>query len=177
MFDFLVEKGLSLSIVVGTLLVPLAAVAAVWLSTPEQEPAEADDPSTPPKTEAVVTATSPDLVSDVRNACGPEGMELVSLEDTGAITDVQQAALDGLREVCQQQGVPLSPPPSAEPVTPAAAPAVEVAAPVTMATIPANGPDTHFEDGQYEVEYEDGEIEVEYESEDDGYEYEYEVDD
>lgn len=106
--------------IVGTLLVPVSALAAVYLTGPSQ--AEAGETSPVASTSALFSSQArmdaefaslpqnqddPNLEEDLANACGPAGEELVTLEATGSITDLQQAALDALRGICEENGTPL----------------------------------------------------------------------
>ncbi|MGD2061262.1 MAG: hypothetical protein PVF87_10385 [Acidimicrobiia bacterium] len=152
------KGSLSFSMIVGTLLVPLSAVAALWLTdpTPEAEaavPSTTTQPSTTTSTVAatVVTVGGPDL----RAACGPDGMELVGLEDQGTISDVQQAALDALRELCEQQGMPLPAKPASEPIVQT----VVVPAPAVTPSTSSSTTTTYddHDDDVYEGEYDDDE--------------------
>ena len=164
MLDNLAKKGLSVSIIVGTLLVPLTALAAIWLTDPDQAAEEAPHPTT---TALVTTVTSPpttaatiDIAADLQTACGPEGMQLVSLEESASITNVQQAALDALREVCQQQGIPLPSKPVADPIVKT----VVVPATIAASPVPSSTPTTLYDDHEFEDdEYEDDRDEHEYE--------------
>jgi hypothetical protein len=110
------------SLVIGVLLVPVSAVAA-FAFVARQDSAERAAMSGATATEAAssvgiqvpiepVTATDGDLAA----ACGEDGLGLVSLETTGEISDVQQAALDALRQVCEETGLPLAGPPAPPPV-------------------------------------------------------------
>jgi hypothetical protein len=174
MLDNLAKRGLTLSIIVGTVLVPLTALAAIWLAGPEtaeEIPTPSVDlTSVSTATPQSTTAETRDIAADLEAACGPEGLQLVSLEDSRTITDVQQAALDALREVCLQQGIPLPPKPSPEPIVQT----VVVPAAATASPVPSSTPTTYggdHDDDEHEDEQED-EHDDEYE-----YEYEYEVDD
>ena len=174
MLDKLAKRGLTLSMIVGTLLVPLTALAAIWLADPEravESPTPSVDlTSVSTATPQSTTAETGDIAADLEAACGPEGMQLVSLEDSRAITDVQQAALDALREVCLQQGIPLPPKPAPEPIVQT----VVVPATATASPVPSSTPTT-YDDDHDDDEHEDGH---EHDDEDDDeYEYEYEVDD
>lgn len=94
------------SIVIGTLLVPLSAVAAVLLlDTPQAFPQTTEPPRL--RTTAVA-AEQPSLESDLLVACGDAGAGLADLEKTGQATDRQIAALDALRPICADAGMPLS---------------------------------------------------------------------
>lgn len=172
MLDKLAKRGLTLSMIVGTLLVPLTALAAIWLADPERVE-ESSTPSVDITSATIATpqsrsAQTGDIAADLQAACGPEGMQLVSLEDSHTITDIQQAALDALREVCLQQGIALPPKPSPEPVVQTVVvPATATAGPAPSTTAPTY--DDDHDDDEHEDEHDDDD---EYE-----YEYEYEVDD
>lgn len=173
MFDELAKKGLSLSIIVGTLLVPVTALAAIWLTDSGQGPEETSvaataAPVTTVATEPTTTSTI-DVAADLETACGSEGMQLVSLEEAEAITDVQQAALDALREVCEQQGIPLPARVVPEPIVQTVVvPAVNAASPSPVSTPTTLDDDVYVHDDHEEYEHED----EEYEHEDDGHERE-----
>jgi hypothetical protein len=154
--DKLAKKGLSFSLIVGTLLVPLTALAAIWMTDPGRgtEEASATTPvgSVATVTTTPITAGTNDIAADIQTACGREGMELVSLEESASITGVQQAALDALREVCEQQGIPLP----ARPVADAIVQTVIVPAGAAASQAPGRAPTTLDEDHDYEDdEYED----------------------
>lgn len=178
MLDNLAKKGLSLSVIVGTLLVPLTALAAIWLTGPDGGAEPATDTTTPISATTVTTQTAGtapvDITAEIEAACGPEGKQLVSLEESGAITDIQQAALDALRGVCEQQGMPLPPKPAVDPVVET----VLVPAEASAGSVPDSTTTTFHDEDEYEDEYEDEhdddddheedhEDEDEYESEDD----------
>jgi hypothetical protein len=116
--DRLAKRGLPFSIIVGTLLVPLTALGALWLADTGRAEGTPTTASTAPSATTVATQplTAVDVAADLQTACGPEGLQLVSLEESGRITDVQQAALDALREVCKQQGLQLPARAAAEPI-------------------------------------------------------------
>lgn len=115
------KAGLSVSMIVGTLLIPLSAVAALWLTDAGGVGEEAAGTTTTaapiptvPAAIAVTSATTTE--ADIEAACGPEGLQLSELEKEGTISEVQQAALSALRQFCEQQGLPLPPPPAPVPV-------------------------------------------------------------
>ncbi len=167
------KSGVSLSIVMGTLLVPLSAVAAIWLTGPG-EPADAATPTTTTAPVATSASSVDTSAQDLAAACGQDGMQLVSLEAAGKITDVQQAALDALRDICDQQGTPLPPAPETSQVVERVV--VQGRAPTTPATPPASttttsttpsssvGEDDHSEND----EIENDEIENEHHEDDHG---------
>ena len=51
---------------------------------------------------------SAELNADLALACGAEGDELVALEASGGNTPLEQAALDALRPICAEAGLPLA---------------------------------------------------------------------
>lgn len=113
------KKSLSVSMIVGLLVVPLGAAAAMWLADPGASAQAVETATSEPGTDvaAVPTTTVAQSVpSDLDVACGAEGMQLVTLEKEGTINDVQQAALDALRDLCEQQGLPLPAAPEPEPI-------------------------------------------------------------
>jgi len=127
----------STSLIIGLLLVPLSAVAAVALVSPDA-PAQTDAPAvvamTLPETTTtsstvVETTVAPEIASaeDLAAACGDAGLSLVSKEADATITPLEQAALDSLRAICVDAGMELPGKPAPDPVvatvTVAAAPA------------------------------------------------------
>lgn len=113
------KNNLSLSMILGTLLVPVSAVAAIWLTDPGQ-PAQAESVQSTTTTAAPAASTASQVSftdsgateADLRAACGYVGMTLVDAERDGSISDVQQAALDALRDICDEQGLSLPAPPT-----------------------------------------------------------------
>ena len=94
MLNNLAKKGLTLSIIVGTLLVPLTALAAIWMTDPVQGTEETSAPTTTAAPVATVTthpttAATIDIAADLSKACGPEGKQLVSV---GAVGDDHRRA-------------------------------------------------------------------------------------
>lgn len=121
----------TISLILGLLLIPLSAVAATALISNDDGETGEDDAAvvvvevpetTVPTTEAVtaetVFVTEPPTATraDLEAACGPEGLELVERELDGAITDLEQAALDSLRQICAEEGLELAGPPAPPPV-------------------------------------------------------------
>jgi len=100
------KKGASLSVMLGTLLVPLSAFAASTLvdSSGPDESATSTESSLPASATAV---TIDPTAADLETACGEAGLAMVAAETAGAISDLQQAALDALRGICAEQGMPL----------------------------------------------------------------------
>lgn len=156
------KGSLTFSMIVGTVLVPVSAFAALWLIEPDDTGAEESAATTTTSAPIVLDASPNTTVvgvtrADLQTACGPEGMQLVSLEEQGTISDVQQAALDALRDLCEQQGLALPAKPASEPIVKT----VVVPAPSTVTTAPATTSATYDDDHD---EYEDDD---EYEHDDD----------
>jgi hypothetical protein len=114
----------STSLVVGLLLVPISAVAAVALVNPDAA-AETEDVAaveiiaeTTTTTEAAAEIVIPEIASaeDLALACGDEGWSLVTKEVDGTISPLEQAALDSLRAICLAEGMELPGPPAPESV-------------------------------------------------------------
>jgi hypothetical protein len=166
------KNKLTLSMIVGTLLVPVSAVAAIWLSDPGQV-AEAETPTTT-TTPAVANTAQPapafDNVraseADLRAACGYVGMTLVDAERNGTISDVQQAALDALRDICDEQGLSLPPPPTPDPQTVVVQ--EDSSGGATTTTSPSTAPAPTVDDENEGEHHEGSEQENEHESEGEG---------
>ncbi len=120
----------TISLILGLLLIPLSAVAATALMSNDGE-TDGDDvgaivvevpETTVATTEAAVAetvfVTEPPTATraDLEAACGPEGLELVEREAEGTISDLEQAALDALRQICAGEGLELPGPPAPPPV-------------------------------------------------------------
>lgn len=153
------KRSVTTSMVLGLLLVPLSAFAASVLigdraQTEPEAPAPASAPLTTPVTAtdfAIETATAADLTA----ACGETGMGMVAAEIDGSISDIQQAALDALREICAEQGMPL--------------PGKAAPEPLTQAVVLAESRPASVEEGTevgWEVEYDDDHEEDEWDEDD-----------
>lgn len=125
----------STSLVIGLLLVPLSAVAAVALVNPDAA-AESEEMTEAVVEEATATTAAEELVvpeiasgDDLELACGEQGLALVTKETEATISPLEQAALDSLRAICSAEGMELPGPPAPEPV-------VET---VTVVAAPASG--------------------------------------
>ncbi len=122
--SFLGVEGLGL--IVGIILLPIGAAASVGLMRSDTTPtastvanteAEASTTTSPPSTDVVVETVVPGTNSaDLAAACGEDGLELVRHESDDTITELQQAALDALRQVCAEAELPLPGPPAPPPV-------------------------------------------------------------
>lgn len=138
-------KSFGTSFVAGVVLLPAAAILSVALigqAAPE-EPVEAALVADTTVAAVVVQAEAPaspflsDL--DIWTACVPDAAGLIEKETAGTITPVEDAALDALRAICAEEGIPLDGPPPPPPVSrtvyvngPSAAPA-PAAPPATVA--------------------------------------------
>jgi hypothetical protein len=112
------NKKLTASIALGTLLIPLSAFAASVLIKdvpPVESTTSVTAPAVPQPTAGFATQTA--TAADLLAACGVEGLRLVQAEAEQSISSIQQAALDALREICVQEGMPLPGKPAPEPVT------------------------------------------------------------
>lgn len=137
----------TISMILGLLLIPLSAVAAIALvdrSTPEIDES-APIVAAPVSAVVATTAAGSYTDADLAHACGDDGSALLEKEADGTINSLEQAALDALRPICEGAGMPLAGPPAPAPIvrtvrvtTPAPAPAP--AAPVTDDTTPAVDP-------------------------------------
>jgi hypothetical protein len=114
------SKGFTLSMLAGLLVIPLSAVAALAL-VQRPLPEEKEPATTQSETQATVAQIVFDNLTatpeDLNAACGPAGLSLLVLEETATISPLQQAALDALRGVCEQQGTPLPGKPAPPTVT------------------------------------------------------------
>jgi len=127
----------STSLIIGLLLVPLSAVAAVALVTPDTSAAaetaavaETTLPeSTTTSTLSVEPTVAPEIASadDLAAACGDQGMSLVAKEADASISPLEQAALDSLRAICETEGMALPGKPAPEAIVQT----MTVAAPAT----------------------------------------------
>ena len=120
------QKGgsrFSTSLIIGLLLVPLSAVAAVALVNPDasaepEEVAATAVAETTTTMTAVAETTVPEIASDedLELACGEQGMALTTKEADATISPLEQAALDSLRAICLAEGMELPGPPAPEAV-------------------------------------------------------------
>ncbi|HSJ84438.1 MAG TPA: hypothetical protein VLA91_11540 [Acidimicrobiia bacterium] len=139
------KRSVSISVLVGLVLVPLSAYAATIL-VGDRTPAESEASiPAPVATSAIVTdfATQTASAADLEAACGDAGLGMVSAETSGSIGGIEQAALDALREICAQEGMPL--------------PGKAVSPPITQTVVLAdNGPAPRVgSEVEWEVEYDD----------------------
>jgi hypothetical protein len=114
------KRSVSISVLVGLVLVPVSAYAASVL-VGDRTSAEPDTSiSAPVATPVADFDTETASAADLQAACGDAGLGMIAAEADGTIGDIEQAALDALREICAQQGMPLpgktAPPPPAQTV-------------------------------------------------------------
>jgi hypothetical protein len=154
------RKGLSVSVALGTLLIPLTAFAASVLVG---DGVAADPVTTVSSTivaTEVVTGSEMATAADLVAACGQSGLDLVAGEANGSLTGLQQAALDALRGICAQEGLPLPGKPVPEPIVET----IVNASPAPLATQPSFEDESEFEDHDSE---DDDHEEDEHEAEED----------
>jgi hypothetical protein len=159
---------LSTSLIIGLLLVPLSAVAAVALVGPDASATTATtvaaattlpDTTTTTATTVPETTAAPEIASrdDLVAACGSDGLSLVTKEADGTITPLEQAALDSLRAICSREGMDLpgKPAPEAvvETVTVAAAPASRGSSTTSTAATTTTTTTDNGLAAQFEAEY------------------------
>ena len=165
------RKGLIAALVVGLLSGPAIALG---ISGFTGDAAEASALATPAavavSAEAATTtssSTSTTAADDLATACTIDGPGLVASETDGTINDVEQAALDALRDICAEAGLPLG-----EAAADEIATETIVVRTVTVSAAPSGG-DDYDDDDHDEYEHED---EDDYDD-DDHDEYEHEDDD
>jgi len=158
--------------VLGLLSGPAVAfgAAGAFGSEAEASVTEAAPVAIVTTTEAPVPTTIiPDAADDLETACAIDGPALVSAEGAGTITDVEQAALDALRDICSNAGLYLAD---------ADMPEVEeivVIQTVTVSAAPAT--EGSGNDDEYEGEHEDEEEDEHEDEEEDEHEDEEEDED
>jgi ribonuclease E len=129
-----------IALVAGVVAIPTLVLASTAMlgsesadtapqpQTVVQSVAPADVPATTSTTQASVGATVSEP-ADIATACGPEGAQLVAAEAAGELNELQQAALDALRPICEEAGMPLSGPPLPPPIV-----VIETVMPLPAAT-------------------------------------------
>ena len=162
------------SLILGMLLVPLSAVAAAAVISDSgdagtEETVEAVTVAEVP--EAIVSPTAAETVgtvfvtdpptftrADLEAACGEQGWELVEREVEGTITELEQAALDSLRQICAEEGLELPGPPAPPPVIRTVAVADPSPDPTTTTTMedrPAPSDETNDDHDDHDDDEED----------------------
>ncbi len=165
-------KTMVLGLIVGTLSIPALVFAATSVVGPGDDGVAEATTTTTSTTVATVestpttssTTTTIDSDAALSEACGEDGLDLVAAETDGSITELEQAALDALRPLCDEAGLSLPAPAAPESVV--IVQTVEAAAPVATAASAAGtqqfDDDDHHEDDEYEDEDHDDEHEDEH---------------
>jgi hypothetical protein len=140
-----------LAVMIGLVVLPVTAAVAYGMGVGRPS---AQQTTSSTLTPVVATAPAPidNAALDMAKACGPAGRRLVKGERRGTLSDVQQAALDSLREICAENGYELparkDKPPTTQTVV------IAQAAPTTTTTTPTTSStwddDDHHEDDQWD---------------------------
>ncbi len=157
----------TISLILGLLLIPLSAVAAAAvISNDGDSGADAVEPvvvvaevpdttvttTLPDPVETVIVTEAPTFTrEDLETACGDQGWELVEQEVEGTISELEQAALDSLRQICADEGLDLPGPPA----PPAVIRTVSVVDPSDSATTTTVTSATMADDSGSSVGYDD----------------------
>ena len=141
------KKSVSMSMMIGMLLVPLGAYAASALVQTTGVPESTSAPDVPPAAEPALTEPV-SIGADLETACGEAGLAMIAAETAGSMSSLQQAALDALRGVCAEQGMPLPAPGTTQTaVTTVTQPAPPPpSAPVSAEVVSASDDDDHDDD-------------------------------
>jgi hypothetical protein len=131
-----------MSLATGALLVPLSAYGASSLVNAPAEPEPASTSTTVAPVASPTETVAPVESADIGIACGEQGMQLVATEVNGSISTVQQAALDALRDICADEGMPL---PDTT-LAPATTPTTVAVQPTTVGTSPDEDGDDRDDD-------------------------------
>lgn len=161
------RKGFLVALVIGLVSAPALALVASGLlggQAVADEPVSTTAAAVAPVTVPPATTTTTTPPADLKRACTIEGADLVAGETAGRLSDLQQAALDALRPICESAGFSLQ-----------AASTAQIAAPVTAAPAPAtttSAPAAQYDDGS--AQYDDGGSQSQYEDHADDGEGDYE---
>lgn len=159
------------SVIAGLLLVPVTAIAAVAIvgATARPPAAEAIEEVTE-TTEAIEDTTTTSVLVDVDSlsdadalakACTESAEDLIEQERDESIDELEMAALDALRQICDEHGLMIAGPPEPEPI-------VQV---VTVRQAPPSSSTTQAHDAYIDDdEYEDHEDEDHEDEEDEDHE-------
>lgn len=155
--------GVSGAVLAGVLLVPATAVVAVAIvgvtsRPPVAEASVVDTTTTSVSIEDSTTTTESDREdSSIEDACTDGAADLLAKEAAGELTELETAALDALRSVCDEQGLTIAGPPAPEPIV-----RTVTVKDTSVSTSPTTIGDRHDDDDEYE----------DHEDEDDHHEYE-----
>jgi len=155
------------------LLVPLSAVAAAAVISDSGDAGTEEMVMVAEVPEAVVTTMAAETVetvfvadpatftrADLEAACGEQGWALVEREAEGTINELEQAALDSLRQICAEEGLELPGPPAPPPVIRTVAVADPSPDPTTTTTMddrPAPSDETTDDDDDHDDDHEEDE--------------------
>jgi hypothetical protein len=113
-------------VIAGLLLVPATAIAAVAIvgataRPPAAEAAQESTTTTEQTAEETTTTTLVDIDSltdaeALEQACTTSAVQLIEREMDETISDLETAALDALRTICDEHGIPIAGPPQPEPI-------------------------------------------------------------
>jgi hypothetical protein len=155
----------STSLIIGLLLVPLSAVAAVALVSPDTSTEDTvaavettlAEAATTTSTTVAQEIVAPEIATsaDLEAACGDDGMALVTKEADATITPLEQAALDSLRAICAGEGMELPGKPAPDAIVQTVAVAAAPASPSSSGSSD-DSPTTTTVNGlaaQFEAEY------------------------
>lgn len=143
------RRNALIGLIGGVLVIPALALASSTILGTNTVEAEATAATVAPATVAVSATTTTVVTAtagDIRRACGGDGETLVTAESDGSITDIQQAALDALRPICEGEGRPLAGPPTPEPVVVTASPTASGGAAVSF----DDNDDDHHDDDSWD---------------------------
>jgi hypothetical protein len=153
----------------------LAAAALVGSVTraPSAEADSLDTTTTSIEVEQNESTTTTTLDEDAAAliACTDGAAELIAAEADGSIDPLQAAALDALREICDEQGFIVAGPPEPEPII-SVVNVTSSSRSATSSDQSSTYTDDHDDDGEYEGEYHGDDDEHEDEHEDESHEHE-----
>ncbi len=111
-------RGVPTAVLIGALLVPATAIAAVAIvgATTRAPSAQAasDDVGSTTTSEAVPSSNLDD--DSIAEACTDGAEKLLEKEAHGDLSELETAALDALRGVCDEAGMAIAGPPAADPI-------------------------------------------------------------
>ena len=153
---------LTASIIAGLVLVPLSAIAAVALvgamgEAPAEETFDATSTTLVTTTTMVETAAVEAANDDgtgedaTRQACTSDADLLIERELDGSITDLEAAALDALRQICEDADMPIAGPPVPAPIVKT----VTVSKTQPTTTVPSDSSYDDDHDDDYDDDHDD----------------------
>ena len=159
------------SVIAGLLLVPATAIAAVAIvgATARPPAAEAIDEVTE-TTAAIEDTTTTSTLVDVGGLADAEALEkactesaeyLIEQELEESLDELEVAALDALRQICDEHGMTIAGPPEPEPIVQVVT-VVDAPSTTTTDTSDAVASDDYDDDDEYEDHDEDEDDEDEH---------------